>query len=242
MSELAAAVKGESWHSDHQRIALSPSNLSSGNPVNMEVGDDDEEEDLDFNPFLREETPSDASSSLTSENEGASASVDKIMGSSDQQDVNTASRPIDETQHCSLIIGKEDENTLMHNRLATDDDCGKEPVQENQGTNCTQQEENLTVCGKSQNPTISIDDEDAIFKRTRARVSLANYTLEELETFLQESDDDGDLQNIDEEEEYRKFLAAVLLDGGDDKHNGQGMIIWMKMRMMLTLKLKLRRH
>ncbi|XP_020095391.1 uncharacterized protein LOC109715022 [Ananas comosus] len=222
MSELSAAVKGESWHSDHQRIALSPSNLSSGNPVNMEVGDDDEEEDLDFNPFLREETPSDASSSLTSENEGASASVDKIMSSSDQQDVNTASRPIDETQHCSLIIGKEDENTLMHNRLATDDDCGKEPVQENQGTNCTQQEENLTVCGKSQNPTISIDDEDAIFKRTRARVSLANYTLEELETFLQESDDDGDLQNIDEEEEYRKFLAAVLLDGGDDKHNGQG--------------------
>jgi hypothetical protein len=64
--------------------------------------------------------------------------------------------------------------------------------------------------------------EDAICTRTRARYSLAKYSLEELETFLQESDDDDDLQNVDEEEEYRKFLAAVLSGGGDDTQACQG--------------------
>ncbi|CAN0916320.1 hypothetical protein LINGRAHAP2_LOCUS29652 [Linum grandiflorum] len=62
------------------------------------------------------------------------------------------------------------------------------------------------------------DDEDAICKRTRARYSLARFTLDELETFLQETDDEDDLQNVDDEEEYRKFLAAVLHSGeGDDQ-------------------------
>ncbi|KAL9355760.1 hypothetical protein Peur_053730 [Populus x canadensis] len=43
------------------------------------------------------------------------------------------------------------------------------------------------------------DDEDAICKRTRARYSLASFTLDELETFLQESDDEDDLPNVDDE-------------------------------------------
>ncbi|XP_042405448.1 uncharacterized protein LOC121995748 [Zingiber officinale] len=72
----------------------------------------------------------------------------------------------------------------------------------------------------SKRPAIEIDDEDAICKRTRARHSLANYTLEELEDFLQESDDNDDFQNVNEEEEYRKFLAAVLLEGDDNRQMG----------------------
>ncbi|KAI3990758.1 hypothetical protein MKX01_023058 [Papaver californicum] len=60
------------------------------------------------------------------------------------------------------------------------------------------------------------DEEDAICRRTRARYSLASFTLEELVTFLQETDDDDDLQNVDDEQEYRKFLAGVL-QGGDDE-------------------------
>jgi hypothetical protein len=60
------------------------------------------------------------------------------------------------------------------------------------------------------------DDEDAICKRTRARYSLASFTLDELEMFLQESDDEDDLPNVDDEVEYRKFLAAVLLGGDGD--------------------------
>ncbi|CBI23241.3 unnamed protein product, partial [Vitis vinifera] len=67
----------------------------------------------------------------------------------------------------------------------------------------------------SRKPIMDLDDEDAICTRTRARYSLASFTLDELETFLQETDDDDDLQNVDDEEEYKKFLAAVLL-GGDD--------------------------
>ncbi|CAN0852320.1 Myb-like protein O [Linum grandiflorum] len=65
------------------------------------------------------------------------------------------------------------------------------------------------------------DDEDAICKRTRARYSLARFTLDELETFLQETDDEDDLQNVDDEEEYRKFLAAVLHSGEGDDQSAQ---------------------
>ncbi|KAG0453459.1 hypothetical protein HPP92_024763 [Vanilla planifolia] len=75
-------------------------------------------------------------------------------------------------------------------------------------------------CGRNNMEPI-VDDDDAIWRRTRARHSLVNYTLEELETFLQESDDDGVLQNVDDEEEYRKFLAAVLLEE-DLQQPGQG--------------------
>jgi hypothetical protein len=54
------------------------------------------------------------------------------------------------------------------------------------------------------------DDEDAICKRTRARYSLASFTLDELETFLQESDDEDDLPNVDDEVECRKFLLRLF--------------------------------
>eukprot|EP01018_Ginkgo_biloba_P014649 Gb_20931 [translate_table: standard] len=62
--------------------------------------------------------------------------------------------------------------------------------------------------------------EDAICKRTRAHYSLADLSLDELETFLQESDEDDYFQNVDDEEEYRKFLAAVAgkLEGNDGQH------------------------
>ncbi|VFQ92891.1 unnamed protein product [Cuscuta campestris] len=65
------------------------------------------------------------------------------------------------------------------------------------------------------------DDEDAICRRTRARYSLAGFTLDELETFLQETDDEDDVQNVDDEEEYKKFLAAVLQGVEGNSANAQ---------------------
>ncbi|KAJ6935128.1 hypothetical protein NC652_010205 [Populus alba x Populus x berolinensis] len=62
------------------------------------------------------------------------------------------------------------------------------------------------------------DDEDAICKRTRAKYSLASFTLGELETFLRESDDEDDLPNVDDEE---VSLAAVLLVGDGDGQSNQ---------------------
>ncbi|KAF5176118.1 Homeodomain-like superfamily protein [Thalictrum thalictroides] len=79
-----------------------------------------------------------------------------------------------------------------------------------------------TSRGVSTNPIHStddlmkVDDEDAICKRTRALYSLANFSLDELETFLQETDDEEDLHNVDDEQEYRKFLTAVL-QGGENE-------------------------
>ncbi|XWS19413.1 hypothetical protein CRYUN_Cryun31cG0013700 [Craigia yunnanensis] len=71
-----------------------------------------------------------------------------------------------------------------------------------------------SMVGDSSNAThahklvIHLDDaeDDAICKRTRAHYSLASFTLDELEVFLQETDDEDDVQNVDDEEEYRNFL------------------------------------
>ncbi|KAI3680530.1 hypothetical protein L6452_35302 [Arctium lappa] len=94
--------------------------------------------------------------------------------------------------------------------------CNKESepnVITNAVTNVTVEE--CHDASHSQKPVVDDDDdEDAIWRRTRARYSLVSSTLDELETFLQETDDEDDLHNIDDEEEYRKFLAAVL-QGGD---------------------------
>ncbi|KAF2609890.1 hypothetical protein F2Q70_00008277 [Brassica cretica] len=65
------------------------------------------------------------------------------------------------------------------------------------------------------------DDDDAICKRTRARCSLASSTLDDLEAFLHETDDeDDDISNVDdndeEKEDYRKFVAATVSHSGDD--------------------------
>lgn len=79
----------------------------------------------------------------------------------------------------------------------------------------------LVNTSESQKPLTDLDTEDAICSRTRARYSLTSFTLDELETFLQESDDEDDLQNVDDEEEYRKFLAAVSLGGDGDSHPTQ---------------------
>ncbi|KAM0884960.1 hypothetical protein ACQ4PT_030659 [Festuca glaucescens] len=119
----------------------------------MEVDDDVEDDDMDFNPLLIEGLPSETSSSLTSEEE------------------------------CEETSSENQPSTLRDSPAS---------------------------------------EEDAVSRRTRARYSLANDALEELETFLQESDDEGNLQNVDEEDEYRKFLAAVLSGGGDDTQACQG--------------------
>ena len=54
-----------------------------------------------------------------------------------------------------------------------------------------------------------------IWKRTRAHLSLQEASLEELESFLCVSDEEDYFQNVDDEEEYRKFLVAVMGEGGE---------------------------
>ncbi|KAJ0265656.1 Homeodomain-like superfamily protein [Hirschfeldia incana] len=63
------------------------------------------------------------------------------------------------------------------------------------------------------------EEDDAICKRTRARYSLESFTLDDLEAFLQETDDEDDIPNVDDEEEYRKFLAAVLHIAAPEVHS-----------------------
>ncbi|XP_057528474.1 uncharacterized protein LOC130807322 isoform X2 [Amaranthus tricolor] len=186
--------------------------------------DESEEEDVDFNPFLKESL-SEASSSLSSEAEGFDTDVINSRGVNViPVDKNLpGTRPFDavdegecggnSTKDFVLVVEQENEKVLDdEDRL-------------NSGTNVIEDvvEEGGKVVSSRDEPASDLNDEDAICKRTRARYSLASFTLDELETFLQETDDEDDNQNVDEEEEYRKFLHAVLNGkSGDNEGNIEG--------------------
>ncbi|KAL9998939.1 putative transcription factor MYB-HB-like family [Helianthus debilis subsp. tardiflorus] len=151
---------------------------------NENDNEEDEEGDMDFNPFLKEAPSLEASSSLSSEIEEFETDV---------------------------VDSRENRSPLVNVANAPDElqDDGIRNVEPNIATNTVT--DDVTV---EQMVNGDSDDEDAIWRRTRARYSLVGSTLDELETFLQETDDEDDLHhNIDDEEEYRKFLAAVLNNG-----------------------------
>lgn len=213
--------------------------------------DEDEEEDMDFNPLLKETVSLEASSSLSSEIEGLDADVvDSGENIAESLGVCCKERLPDFSQDC-LIGDKElGEEIVMQNRASSEacpEDLKKissSELKERESTLDTEPEsgisnnkktvlsgggdhvEDLSVGGcnniaNSVRSIIDMDNEDAICKRTRARYSLASFTLDELETFLQETDDEDDLQNVNDEEEYRKFLAAVLHGGDGNSGNIQ---------------------
>ncbi|KAF3967769.1 hypothetical protein CMV_008271 [Castanea mollissima] len=84
----------------------------------------------------------------------------------------------------------------------------------------------LSNTAQSQKPVIDLEIEDTVCTCTRACYSLASFTLDELNAFLQETDDDDDFQIVDDEGEYRKFLAAILNSGdGDGQLNQKNEIV-----------------
>ncbi|CAM0952735.1 unnamed protein product [Alopecurus aequalis] len=188
----------------------------------MDVDDDVEDDDMDFNPFLMEGSPSATSSSLTSDAECEETSFEDQVTSLRCNAVNgntsycaPAQKKISDKGACKEKVPESTSTQLYcENGEGHANGLGKEPLKTETSFPPSVQ--------NSHPPSLKISEEDAICRRTRARYSLANYALEELETFLQESDDDGDPQNVDEEEEYRKFLAAVLSGEGDATQAYQG--------------------
>ncbi|KZV38800.1 hypothetical protein F511_20339 [Dorcoceras hygrometricum] len=205
-----------------------------------EYEDEDEDEDEDFNPFLKETHSVEASSSLSSEIEGLDTDVadsgEKTSAAflNNSEDKHLADvhiiHPIEAVEHGEEFVSK----STVSSREACEKrfDIAFETITRKE-CNLITQSENGSVCCKENGLdslkivtkdvdfdklSMNVDPEDAICMRTRARYSLASFTLDELETFLQETDDDDDLQNVDDEEEYRKFLAAVL-QGRDDSRN-----------------------
>ncbi|XP_039050134.1 LOW QUALITY PROTEIN: uncharacterized protein LOC120191225 [Hibiscus syriacus] len=178
---------------------------------------EDEEEDVDFNPFLKETPSLEASSSLCSEIEG-------LDGDTIDSRINT---------HVTTDISSSKVNTKLQNSDVGDSEhCVEEIVMQSTASPELERGEERqlsssvkkSTAGDSSNSThspkmmmhLNDDEDDAICRRTRARYSLAGFTLDELEAFLQETDDEDDVQNVNDEEEYRKFLAAVLQDGDGD--------------------------
>lgn len=197
--------------------------------------EEDEDEDADFNPFLKDTNSIEASSSLSSEVEDLDLDVADSRGkhcapdgdNSDERHRDTGENVenIDETvMQAAVSSGKE---YVKHLDLACSSIIQKESTLGIQSDNVSlfDKENGLTSLADissatdSRKSVVDMDSEGAICMRTRARYSLASFTLDELETFLQETDDEDDLQNVDDEEEYRKFLAAVLR--GDDAQNLQ---------------------
>ncbi|XP_057436286.1 uncharacterized protein LOC130728742 [Lotus japonicus] len=169
----------------------------------------EEDEDADFNPFLKGTSSHEASSSLSSEVDGLDGNV-----------VNSASAELSKEKNCATVDSEhgEEEIVLQSPGMISQSEANQE--KDNGLTSLTDgngfRRGELNKTTKPRSPVIDIDSDDAICKRTRARYSLASFTLDELETFLQETDDDDDIQNADDEEEYKKFLAAVLQDGDGD--------------------------
>lgn len=202
-----------------------------------EDDDEDEDEDFDFNPFLKETLSIEASSSLSSEIEGVEADVvDSGVGNSPLSVTALLSKPASQVKDYSVGDGENGREVSVQASVASDDASKAEragvfqdnksilvsglEIAENDGGSKNGKVVNNVVVGdldtglQSTSVIMDVDDEDAICRRTRARYSLASFTLDELQTFLQETDDEEDLPNVDDEAEYRKFLAAVL-HGGD---------------------------
>ncbi|XP_048131823.1 uncharacterized protein LOC115725896 isoform X3 [Rhodamnia argentea] len=207
--------------------------------------EEDEDEDVDFNPFLKETPSPDASSSLSSEIEGIDGDAVENgvrplqtaeICSSELTDEGP-SFVVEDSEHCEggnlvldtlspkLVCEQELPELVAGSLSKTDSEIlsqaenghlqGKEDYMSRRPDSHGDMVEEATNSWKLLTHS---DDEDAICKRTRARYSLASFTLDELESFLQETDDDDDIQNVDDEEEYKKFLAAVLLGVDGDGH------------------------
>ncbi|CAM8967734.1 unnamed protein product [Rhodiola kirilowii] len=194
------------------------SNLAVNVECDIELRDDeDEDEDVDFNPCLKEALSPDASSSLSSEIEERD-----LIGDVTDSSFGYLHNEDDETIPRDKEIGREQGSEYQKNVASvSQSEKGSMRDHETGFTSGVDVDDygtavELGTREDAVNTVFDFDDDDAICKRTRARYSLASFTLDELETFLQETDDDDDFPNVDDEEEYRKFLAAVLLGGDGD--------------------------
>ncbi|KAI7992946.1 Myb-like protein O [Camellia lanceoleosa] len=239
MSSPSKALSTEVGNLSHQnRFPVDP-NLCNCSESHLEHED------------VEEKSPSlEASSSLSSEIEVFDADIADSMGNTFVAlATNFSSIPPGQVQDYALGDSEHGEEIVMQTAISSGETGEKESEKscptrfKKRKAVLISQPENRTIHRKendsgsgidivndvivgditySREPIMDIDDEDAICKRTRARYSLARFTLDELETFLQETDDDDDLQNVDDEEEYRKFLTAVLQGGDGDNQVRQG--------------------
>ncbi|XP_021865322.2 uncharacterized protein [Spinacia oleracea] len=201
--------------------------MVSGSSLVMEeltLEGESEDEDVDFNPFLKESLSGEGSSSLSLEVEGLDTDVvNSHVGNVVSADTHGSRKGMADVAH----EGESSDFCKRGSVLVLGLENDKVPDKENElnsGTDAVEDvlEAEMRMVSFRNKPVIDLDDEEAICKRTRARYSLASFTLDELETFLQETDDEEDIQNVDEEEEYKKFLAAVLNGGNGDQGNMEG--------------------
>ncbi|KAK9116707.1 hypothetical protein Sjap_015654 [Stephania japonica] len=255
---LSCDAQGGEGGSSHQQNTSAYTNLADASNGDW-VLEEDEEDDVDFNPFLKDNPSPEASSGLSSDNEGIGAREMDNIGASLAVEENNSLPSYGGLDCSSEDSHNELEDDVANNQVSHGGPLNKEPedvavqrprkrklapasevqtgsIQQeycNTSKEAVSSNDNASTGGAevvedvckgnlpdNRNPSKPVsewDNEDAICRRTRARYSLASFTLDELENFLQESDDD-DLQNVDDEEEYRKFLAAVLR-GGDGESN-----------------------
>ncbi|KAH6815871.1 hypothetical protein C2S51_020691 [Perilla frutescens var. frutescens] len=216
----------------HENEVDEENKLEDGNGNEDVAEEEDEDEDADFNPFMKETNSLEASSSLSSEVEDVDGDVADSRGNNCAA-VGKKSKEKHGDTGGNVENGEE---IVMQTAVSSGKECGKnsdlayssttekESALVDQSDNGSlfdkENEVNLADISNvtdSRKSMVDMDTDGAICMRTRARYSLASFTLDELETFLQETDDEDDLQNVDDEEEYRKFLAAVLR--GDDSQN-----------------------
>ncbi|KAK6123629.1 hypothetical protein DH2020_042628 [Rehmannia glutinosa] len=229
-SFLGLIQNPEQYPLHHENEVAEENKQGDGNGKENVAEEEDEDEDADFNPFLKETNSVEASSSLSSEVEDLDTDVaDSRERPCAPFDRNSEEKHRDITKDCQTSENVEHgEEIVMQTTVSSGEVCGKKPdvtcaaTTDKTGSLCDKENgstglTDVSNATDSRKPMVDMDAEGAICMRTRARYSLASFTLDELETFLQETDDEDDLQNVDDEEEYRKFLAGILI--GDDSQN-----------------------
>ncbi|KAJ0014525.1 hypothetical protein Pint_21845 [Pistacia integerrima] len=161
---------------------------ASKSPMNPEDEDEeeDEEEDVDFNPFLKRIPSPEASSSLSSEIVGDSDHAEEEIT---MQAKVSSKGPCEKTERRMDVLRKtKKRKSLLISQSEAEAVGEKENGSISSGIEVYEgMVGDLGNTTDSLKPMMDLDDEDAIY-------------------------DDDDLQNVDDEEEYRKFLAAVLKD------------------------------
>ncbi|CAN8245579.1 unnamed protein product [Cochlearia groenlandica] len=190
---------------DRLQTLISDNVLLDGEDFEYNEEEEEEEEDVDFNPLLKDTPSREPSSSLCSDVEPLDGEIVNSLQGKEQTTIHT--------NNVSCVESIPHASHSNSQRESSVSEKGSDFVREEEISTVEAIEKGDMIRTHKQVLLFSEEEDDAICKRTRAKYSLESFTLDDLEAFLQETDDEDDIANVDDDEEYRKFLAAVLQGG-----------------------------
>ena len=151
------------------------------------TGEEDEDEDVDFNPFLKETLSPETSLSLGSEIDGLDGEVDSWGKTFDNSLGVNLLKPTSEVQNSA--VGDSVSRTPKKRKSCSNSQPKADTVQTKDNVSEIDYIDvlvgDLSNTAQSQKPVIDLENEDAVCTRTRGCYSLASFTLDELKTLVE---------------------------------------------------------